>query len=487
MIKKFIIILSLIFINKTLYAEDCIFNVKGECFGCDTPYSLKVGTPDNCLKHCPNRISIRQGKYATCDLNENTALSIYKDTHVDMKKCENEGFFKGEYNKCYSCNTTEAINISRYYDDEQKLPCTNRTIHYTDVTTSYSVLKCPNDRPLMDRFFMCWSCDEDTPLDLSFNQETNSMFCPLKRYLVGGWSYKCPKNKEYLTQRACAQCNGVWYQEKCYNKEDLSTLPVNKCAFISSNKCYTCDDLQSFEIGSKILCEEYCPNRTYNFVNMGTHSPAVNCALKKCPDDAPLYDKIGNCYSCDTKWEYTSDADIQNCNVCPNRYTDKNGDCLIKGQEPLKPTSEKYKNEYYKNDSIICPTDRPLKSWNNICYSCDTKENIVVDTACNFEKIKECNKICDNREILNTIGGNPSSILKCPDDAPLMDTVGMCWSCNTSESINLQYNEWKCNNVCNKKRYLSEDYCVKCPANLHLLSYDACQQCGGQWKDGMCF
>ena len=66
--------------------------------------------------------------------------------------------------------------------------------------------------------------------------------------------------------------------------------------------------------------------RTYNFVNMGIHSPTVNCALKKCPDDAPLYDKIGNCYSCDTKWEYMSDADIQNCNVCSNRYTDKNGE-----------------------------------------------------------------------------------------------------------------------------------------------------------------
>ena len=68
-----------------------------------------------------------------------------------------------------------------------------------------------------------------------------------------------------------------------------------------------------------------------------------------------------------------------------------------------------------------------------------------------------------------------------------MDTVGHCWSCDSYENINLQYNEWKCGGICKGKRYLSEENCYKCPKDIRVLDYDACQQCGGKWKDGICF
>lgn len=486
-LKRILLILCFLLAGKSVWADDCEFMVKGECFNCDTPYSLKVGTPDNCLKHCPNRVSIRQGRYASCDLDEKTALSIYKDTAVDMSKCEEKGFFKGSFDKCYSCDTTEAVAVSEsHFGEKYDHFCPNRMIHGTDVVESYSVLKCPQNRPLMDRFFMCWRCDEETPIDLSFNQETNAMYCLNKRYLEGFWSYKCPNNKEYLSHSACFQCKGVWYMEKCYNPEDLPETKRKNCVFETSTHCHNCDDLQSFEVGYWSMCEEYCPNRTYNLENLGSHPSTANCALKECPKDAPLRDKVGSCYSCDTTWEYVTDADIQNCDVCPNRYVDKDGNCLIKGQKPLKNAWEKYDNKPYGDDNI-CPPDKPIKSWNNICYACDTKEHIIVDTECNFDKVKECNTVCKNREILNTAGGNPPSILKCSQDTPLMDTVGHCWSCDTSEAVNLQYNEWKCESVCKGKRYLSEYNCYKCPENIKYLDYDTCQQCGGQWKEGACF
>ena len=486
--KKFLLIFFTVFMVKAVQAKDCVFNVKGECFDCETPYSLRVGTPDNCLKHCPNRISERKGEYTSCDLDENTAVSIYKDTATDGKECDKEGFFSGAFDKCYSCDTTEAVNLSWDYSKEEHLKqCPNRKIHHTSVTAEYSVLKCPEDRPLMDRFFMCWSCDEETPIDLSFNQETNAEFCLNKRYLDGNWSYKCPENKKHLSQSECSTCQGIWYQEKCYNAKDLPKSKQKICAFKSSTYCYTCDDLLSFEVGSWRDCEEYCPNRSYNLEHLESHPSTANCALRECPQNAPLRDKKGSCYSCETQWEYVLDADIQNCEVCPNRYVDQDGNCLLKGQKPLKPAWERYENEPKGAYDTVCPSDKPLKSWNNLCYSCDTQEEIRVDTPCNFDKVKECNAVCKNREIINTAGGNPPSVLKCPEDTPLMDTVGHCWSCDSYENINLQYNEWKCEGICKGKRFLSEENCYKCPSDIRFLSYDACQQCGGKWKGGICF
>ncbi len=485
--KKLLLILCFLTVGKSVWAKDCDFIVKGECFNCDTPYSLRVGTPDNCLKHCPNRISVRQGEFATCDLDEGTALSVYKDTKVEIKECKKDGFFKTYSGECYPCNTVQAVGVSLYLEKENNKHCPNRRIHYTGVTSSYSVLNCPGNRPLMDRFFMCWSCDEETPIDLSFNKETNAEFCRNKRYLERFWSYKCPENKEYLSQSACAQCQGIWYQEKCYNKKDLPETQQKNCTFKSSTDCYTYDDLLSFMVASPELCEEYCPNRSFNFENMGSHPTTANCALIKCPDDAPLRDKDGSCYPCDKVWEYVLDADIQNCEVCPNRYVDEDENCLLKGQKPLKHAWEKFDNEPQGKDNMVCPSDKPLKSWNNLCYSCDTENQVIVDTECNFDKVKECNAVCSNREILNTVGGNPPSVLKCSKDTPLMDTVGHCWSCDYSEAVNLQYNEWKCEGICKGKRYLSGKDCHKCPVDISRLDYDACQQCGGQWKDGLCF
>ena len=151
-------------------------------------------------------------------------------------------------------------------------------------------------------------------------------------------------------------------------------IQAKECIFTSSTKCYSCDDVLSFEIASRELCEKLCPNRKDNAVGMGTHPAVVNCALKKCPNEAPLRDEKGNCYPCNTHWEYVFEANIQNCDICPNRYIDKNGNCLLKGQKELKPQWEKYKNGPYESDDTICPKDKPLKSWNNLCFSCNVKD-----------------------------------------------------------------------------------------------------------------
>lgn len=257
-------------------------------------------------------------------------------------------------------------------------------------------------------------------------------------------------------------------------------IQAKDCAFKSSDHCYTCDELLSFEVSSPYFCEKYCPNRSHNFENKGWHPTTANCALTNCPKNAPLRDFNGSCYPCDAIQEYVWDIPIQNCDVCPNRYIDEHGNCLLKGQETPKPLWEKDKNAPQGNKDIICPDDKPLKSWNNLCFSCDTKEEIIVDTKCNFDKKEECNAVCENREILSSIGGNPTNILKCPKNVPLMDTVGMCWSCDTPEIINVRYNEQKCESSCKGKRFIFGHECIKCPSNIEEFDYEACLQCNGK-------
>lgn len=93
-------------------------------------------------------------------------------------------------------------------------------------------------------------------------------------------------------------------------KEDL------KCLFSRSGQCVTCHEMDLFPVGYKEDCE-VCRNRKAYYVEEGLF-PAWQCGFKKeaedipelpmvsvsakaCPDNRPLRDILGNCYSCDVK------------------------------------------------------------------------------------------------------------------------------------------------------------------------------------------
>ena len=200
-------------------ADDCVFLVNGKCFDCYTTETLEVGTPENCLKYCPNRVVSFNYERVHCDLRIKDAYSKYKDTEVPKENCLKENYFENGRGKCYSCDTRMPVWISYEceQDKECRNRCPNRTIRYNGVTSSFSVIKCPENRPLMDWCFMCWSCDEETPIRMSFGQHLNEQFCQGKRYLggLGYISYKCPQDKQKLKEDECRQCNGKWENGKC--------------------------------------------------------------------------------------------------------------------------------------------------------------------------------------------------------------------------------------------------------------------------------
>lgn len=139
----------------------------------------------------------------------------------------------------------------------------------------------------------------------------------------------------------------------------------------------------------------------------------------------------------------------------------------------------------YAPKGEACPFDRPLRRVDNACFKCEVETDIILDSICNREN--NCAAACSNRVIVRTVGGSPTSTLKCPNARPLIDSNGICHGCDEDLVIDVVYNEEKCTLYCAGRRYLNWTRCLKCPENRQNLKFNACRQCGGNWIDGRCF
>ena len=160
------------------YPKDCVYLISGVCFDCETPYTLKMSNKDSCLKNCPHRIY--NEKTETCEFRDILAAKVYDDFYdekpeEDKRACKGDGYFLNVYkNKCFSCEIKEPIWVDPNCSISEKCKnsCPNRIIKYAfrNITRmeAASVLKCPADRPLMDKYYACWSCDEPATLNLGY-------------------------------------------------------------------------------------------------------------------------------------------------------------------------------------------------------------------------------------------------------------------------------------------------------------------------------
>lgn len=259
-------------------------------------------------------------------------------------------------------------------------------------------------------------------------------------------------------------------------------IAADDCAFRTATKCYSCDEPDAIMVGSSEECTKTCPNREINTRGSGSGNNFVyNCVLKNCPPNKPLRGYFGNCKSCDdTSNDFWS---TPNCEVCPNRYTDKDNKCQFKDGRPLEgpynpPMLPKQK----------CPPNKPLQQWNNECFSCDTPEEIQIDSAYYRGEKEKLEAVCPNRIIIADVGGNPSSILPCPKEYPLVDYNHLCHSCDEEKDIDLRYNQNLCQRFCAGKRYHPEygGNCLLCPKDKSKLNPRECSECGGKFTNGVC-
>lgn len=263
------------------------------------------------------------------------------------------------------------------------------------------------------------------------------------------------------------------------------TANAEECNFIQFNKCQSCDNPLAFSVGSNEACSYLCPNREINHDGSGSSVLARNCALKKCPEDFPYRGEQGSCFANqsdvsesikENTEEIINESSFSTApdaidNQCPEDkpllYSNKCFSCddiedfSISENECAKCPNRVYKF-YPKWDVRQCELplqkDKPLQRWDGVNFSCDEPSVIRIKTHCNIEE--DCEDICPNRTILYFIGGNVPSVPNCPPDKPLMDSEGICYSCDAPIPVGLEWNERLCQRFCPTQRHLSESECV---------------------------
>jgi len=264
--------------------------------------------------------------------------------------------------------------------------------------------------------------------------------------------------------------------------ENIIEDKFENCDFIIYNQCIHCDNPFAFEVGFEENCTNVCPNRTTNIHGSGSLRKQINCALKKCPQELPYRDKDGSCYKDEKhvpRWDneytgfysmfatdnkhYPQGFPAENEQCPDNTPLYKGGKCYscyeidtlnISKEECNKCPNREYiysKEWEHGGCSLSCPADTPLKRYDGKCFSCEEKKVVATETWCNFDVNCE---VCSNRTIIHDLGGNVPSIPNCPPDKPLMDSHGVCYSCDTEEYVDVTYNENFCHRFCPDKRHI---------------------------------
>ncbi len=262
---------------------------------------------------------------------------------------------------------------------------------------------------------------------------------------------------------------------------------ADKCDVIKYNQCISCDDLYAFSVGSDEACAYLCPNREVNHHGSGSAVLARNCALKKCPENAPFQSEYGSCFATQEEAEKDFDSDrydnINNDNIrekiakkpqngkCPEdfplRYSNECYACdeireLHISESECKKCANRIHKHYPKwrveSCELIVPKDKPLVRWDGAYFSCNEPKVIRVQTHCNIEE--DCEDVCPNRTILYWVGGNIPSVPNCPKDKPLMDSGGVCYACDTPVPVGLEWNTKLCQRFCPDSRHLEGENCV---------------------------
>lgn len=258
--------------------------------------------------------------------------------------------------------------------------------------------------------------------------------------------------------------------------------PNQDCELIIQGHCKSCNSLESFEVSSIETCKALCPNRK-NFYPWRM----IYCALEECPKDYPVRDEeYGHCSTEKINERNILEEEFKEIDIATEQYGVKASGNECPPDKPLfdnhwclpcdypfdvSSTKENAKhcpnrisipypwsNNDYTETYLPCPEDKPLRSWYGKCYSCDYPDVIHVITQC-LEDDKICD-VCPNRIILPRNGGNRSSILKCPSDRPLMDSSGICFSCDVNIPIETARKN-DCEKFCSSQRKQIEGACVK--------------------------
>ena len=151
---------------------------KGVCYPCN--YKYPVTTSYDNLKKCPNRIDI---PYPWDE--ERTEAETYVVCPKDKPLYHWSG-------TCYPCDYPDVVPVLTQCLEDAAVcdVCPNRTLLPVTGGNRPSVLKCPKDKPLMDKNGICFDCDTELKIDVQMMEDTCEKACPSQRVLHGNLCVK---------------------------------------------------------------------------------------------------------------------------------------------------------------------------------------------------------------------------------------------------------------------------------------------------------
>ena len=436
-------------VTGTKYADMPLLQYHDVCYSCDTPDSIpqfSIETAYKCKSVCPQRLV--NGNYC-------------------LPGCPKEKPLKSaEDNQCYDCNYTGKVLTSGVSGGECSTVCTNRQAVMTQYDVEYCQLKeCPTDKPLLDYFGACHSCDEEINFVVKNKEDCNQCsgrfattrfdggyWCsicgvagtkyadmPLLHYQGSNTCYACdtPDSIPQFSIETAYKCKSVCPQRLVNGNYCLPGCPKEKpLKSAEDNQCYDCNYtgkvLTSGVSGGE--CSTVCTNRQA----VMTQYDVEYCQLKECPTDKPLLDYFGACHSCDEEINFVV-KNKEDCNQCSGRFATTRFDggywCSICGVAGTKYA------------------DMPLLHYqgSNTCYACNTPDTVPQYSIGSEYK---CQNVCSNRKL----NGNDCIRVSCTGDKKLLGSDNQCYECNISSPINVNGDKDRCAACVN--RHIDGLYCV---------------------------
>lgn len=219
--------------------SDCVFYRQGKCFSCDTPEVLEVGTEDNCLKHCPNRVVKRVGRFLGCAL----------------KKCPPDKPLRDYSGNCFAC---DSMALPHTFEDCGVCPG-----YYKDSEGFCRVKEgMPDHTPRYDYF------------------KNNAI------------------KETYFTQESCPQKGYFYADRECYSCETWQT-PSISCEYLDENsKAYASEEDCLTRCPNRVFISDYHSQfEEYSVRKCPPDRPLMDARLMcwRCDEETPIvYDWAGS-------------------------------------------------------------------------------------------------------------------------------------------------------------------------------------------------
>ena len=364
---------------------------------------------------------------------------------------------------------------------------------------------CPWFKPLIDKNGKCYTCEEETGVDVTgVNENCNA--CPNREVWNNKCVLPCGENEIRGTNGKCYSCDekdpiDVYSMKsecsKCLNRiltgngGAFCSLPCKEGTFTGKDgKCYECSIEKNVSVQGVVNsgCER-CEGRT----QIG------NICMLDCPAQGEFQFRgdNGKCYSCNEENPVNLGGDSSACNaICKNRiangydngycslpclegtFTDSGGKChscntpkSIRVYAVKHSGCEQCSNRRKVGSACVldCPEKGYFRGNDGICYACDEVNTVLSDSVL-------CTESCPNR----TASGYDNGYCSLPcADGEFTGQRGECHSCTEDKNISTYAVYHDGCERCPDTRNQYNSYCVpKCPADAPLRGWDnKCYPC----------